>query len=63
MAKWARVLDNTVGEVIDYDPYVQINPEYHSEYHPCDDDVEVYWTYDPSNQTFSAPVTPEPPAE
>ena len=64
MANWARVVDNMVQEVIDYDPVERgVNAAFLASFHSCGADVEFGWTYDPSTQTFSAPPEPEPPAE
>jgi hypothetical protein len=61
MAKWSRVLNDVVQEVVDYDPVERgVNEAFLPTFHLCSDDVEIGWLYDPETQTFSAPPEPEP---
>ncbi len=55
MANWARLVNNEVQEVIDFDPST-----YPSEYKfvSCGSDVQSRWVYDPSKKTFSPPTLP-----
>jgi hypothetical protein len=67
MAKWARIEDSEVREVIDFDPEGRFDPAL--VWVECGDDVGCYWVYDSKAKKFSRPVeqevipSPELPSE
>lgn len=63
MAKWLRIVENNVAEIIDYDPVEKgVNETFLSQFMEVDDstEVEVNMTYDPETSTFNSPPEPEP---
>lgn len=44
--KWARIINNKVFEVIDFDPSNRFHPDIVNEFIPCNQDVQQHWIYD-----------------
>ena len=55
--KWARLTDNKVMEVIEFDPTGRFTDELVSQFVQCPDEVEQNWTY--VEGIWNAPVLPE----
>jgi len=63
MSKWARVVNEMVAEVVDYNPFEVVNEAFHYQFHECGDEVEVGYTYDEDTLEWEAPAPiPEPEA-
>ena len=60
MAKWARLVENTVQETISLDPTGRFPEDF--EWVPCSDEVSDRWVYNRKTKKFSAPVLPTPNA-
>jgi len=52
MKKWCRVENFIVQEIIDYNPYEVINPDFHHLFYPCDESVEHLDYYCSNNDKF-----------
>jgi hypothetical protein len=62
MQKYARIEIGIVQEVVDYNPYEIINENFHYLFHPCPDEVEVFWQYDENTKIYTEPdPLPSPP--
>lgn len=57
MANWARLVNNEVQEVIDFDPTGKYPSD--MQFVSCGSDVKSRWVYDAGKKTFSAPVLPQ----
>lgn len=58
MAKWARIVNNTVAEIINFDPTGRF-PAF-MEWVSCPDTVGERWTYNRSTNSFEEFVLPKP---
>lgn len=56
MANWARIDNNEVQEVINFDPAQKYPAQY--TFVSCGSEVNSRWVYDPASKTFSPPVLP-----
>lgn len=63
MSKWARVVNEMVTEVVDYNPFEVVNEAFHHQFHECGDEVEVGYTYDEKTGTYAVVEIPPLPED
>lgn len=54
--KWARIENDKVMEIIDFDPKGRYHPDIEKQFVECDDTAEQHYEY--KNKKFSKPVSP-----